>query len=359
MDSGAAGVTLRPAGAGAAVLELRGRLGGAGEALLLDAHTRATTGGAERLILDLGAATFDAGVPSLLVKLHTWCDGRGQRLLAFGASALCRAVLRATRLDHGIDVLGTEAEALAAGPGAHAAPPASVETSGEDLGAESAVWALALPDCPGRPGQRTAGPLQGFGALWEKVHRVRLAGAAASAPEVGAAWRERFGEFWPPGNDFLAPDEGLRPGAVVDFRLAVAGGLPLRTGAVVLHADDQSFTLMTLEGHLQAGWITFGVWDDAGTPVAEVRSLTRSSDPLCEAGFVLAGHHEQDEFWHRTLEALGRCFGVTGLPMTSSMCVDPRRQWGRAGNAVQNAGIRTALDAAAGLVGRLLHPGRP
>ena len=33
--------------------------------------------------------------------------------------------------------------------------------------------------------------------------------------------------------------------------------MKLSTGVMVLYADDESFTLMTPQGHMFAGWITF------------------------------------------------------------------------------------------------------
>ena len=33
--------------------------------------------------------------------------------------------------------------------------------------------------------------------------------------------------------------------------------MKLSTGVMVLYADEESFTLMTPQGHMFAGWITF------------------------------------------------------------------------------------------------------
>ena len=42
------------------------------------------------------------------------------------------------------------------------------------------------------------------------------------------------------------------------------GGLKLSTGVLVLYADDESFTLMTPQGHMFAGWITFSAFVSDG-----------------------------------------------------------------------------------------------
>ena len=44
--------------------------------------------------------------------------------------------------------------------------------------------------------------------------------------------------------------------------LTMPGGLKLSTGVLVLYADEESFTLMTPQGHMFAGWITFSAFDD-------------------------------------------------------------------------------------------------
>ena len=70
-------------------------------------------------------------------------------------------------------------------------------------------------------------------------------------------WRDDFPSFWPKGNDFYPPLTGLEPGEVALIKAAGPGGMKLKTGVMVLYADDESFTLMTPEGHMFAGWITF------------------------------------------------------------------------------------------------------
>ena len=39
--------------------------------------------------------------------------------------------------------------------------------------------------------------------------------------------------------------------------MRMPGGSKLSTGVMVLYADEESFTLMTPQGHMFAGWITF------------------------------------------------------------------------------------------------------
>ena len=89
-------------------------------------------------------------------------------------------------------------------------------------------------------------------------------GRAAVSPEQAiATWKAHFPEFWPKGNRFAGALTGISPGDVALLDLAIGGGVKLSTGVFVLYADDDSFTLMTPQGHMFAGWITFSA---EGTP---------------------------------------------------------------------------------------------
>jgi hypothetical protein len=191
-------------------------------------------------------------------------------------------------------------------------------------------------------GRRVVGPLQGFGPMWQKTYRVRLSGAPATPGEVIHTWKQHFQEFWPRGNRFYAPLVGIAPGEVALLSVR-AGGVPLSTGVLVLYADDESFTLMTPQGHMFAGWITFSAYEEGGTTVAQAQVLMRSNDPVYELGLRLGGHGQEDKFWQHTLLALAARFGVNGQVLVRTACVDPGIQWGQVGNIRYNAGIRTVL----------------
>ena len=94
----------------------------------------------------------------------------------------------------------------------------------------------------------------------------------------------RLPHFWPKGNRFFAPLAGIAPGEVAVLDLTMPGGLKLSTGVLVLYADEESFTLMTPEGHMFAGWITFSAFDDGGVTAAQAHVLMRASDPLVRDG---------------------------------------------------------------------------
>jgi len=194
-------------------------------------------------------------------------------------------------------------------------------------------------------GRRTVGPLQGFGKMWQKTYQVRLEDAGASPAEVVKAWRERFPDFWAPGNRFLAPSTGLSPGGVALINSDIPGGRWFSTGVLVLYADDESFTYMTPEGHPFSGWVTFSAYDEDGTTVAQVQLLIRANDPIYELMMPLGLHRVEDRTWQRTLENLAAHFGADGKVETRVVCVDPKRQWRRYKNIRHNAIVHSMLYA--------------
>jgi hypothetical protein len=193
-------------------------------------------------------------------------------------------------------------------------------------------------------GRRLTSPLQGFGRMWQKTYRVRL-GDAASAKDVISTWRRHFPEFWPHGNRFYGPLTGIAPGDVAVLNLAMPGGMKLSTGVLVLYADDESFTLMTPEGHMLAGWITFSAIENEGGTTAQAQVLMRANDPIFELALTFGGHRKEDRFWHHTLTALARHFGVTGEVETQSVCVDKSRRWTNAKNIRYNSAVRSGIYA--------------
>lgn len=200
-------------------------------------------------------------------------------------------------------------------------------------------------------GKRLAGPMQGFGQMWQKTFRVRLAGLGdeVTPQTVIAAWKEHFPEFWPKGNTFYAPLAGIRPGEVALLTVRAGGPVRLHTGVMVTYADDESFTLMTPEGHMLAAWITFSARREPdGTVVAQAQALERTSDPLYELGYLLPiTRRMNDRFWEQTLEAVARHHGIETACETTVVCVDRRRQWRYAGNVRNSVAFRSALHTAA------------
>src|SRR5215212_9238893 len=192
-------------------------------------------------------------------------------------------------------------------------------------------------------GRHEVGALQGFGKLWQKTYRVRLTGIETTPEEVVKVWKEHFPEFQPPNSRFYPSMAGVAPGEVL-FISASVGGMPVYTGVRVIYADDESFTVMTPEGHPESGWNTFSAFqDDDGTTVAQIQSLARANDPIYEMGFRIVGSTQQERIWTHVLKSLAAHFGVNEPVTLEKACVDPKLQWSQVMNVWQNAGARSML----------------
>jgi len=192
-------------------------------------------------------------------------------------------------------------------------------------------------------GRRIAGPMNGFGRMWQRTYTADI-GTAATPERVVADWRAHFGDYWPTMGHFHGTVSAIKPG---DVALASAGGVP--TGIMVLYADDTSFTFITPEGHVVAALITFSCeTSESGGTVAQIRMLLRSSDPIFEAMWPLLGRGE-DIFWRRTLNNLAAAHGVYDVTVRAhTECVDRRRLWKNWFNVRYNAGIHTIAHALTG-----------
>jgi len=179
-------------------------------------------------------------------------------------------------------------------------------------------------------GKHVAGPVQGFGQMWQKTFKVPLTGVDMGPEELVAHWKANFPSYWPKGSTFYAPLAGIAPGEVALFEVAPVAGSPIKmsTGILVIYADSESFTFMTPEGHALSAWITFSAFRDEDVTVAQVQALERTADPVIELTYMLGANRANDAFWERTLENLARSVGVA-LPAvrTEKIIVDRRRQW--------------------------------
>lgn len=192
-------------------------------------------------------------------------------------------------------------------------------------------------------GRQITGPLQGFGQMWQKTYRICLQEASITPAQVIAGWKEHFAEFWPTNSRFFRPLTGIAPGEVALLNIEV-GGLPLSTGVLVLYADEESFTLMTPQGHVFAGWITFSAYaEDEGT-IVQAQVLMRASDPIYELGLrFMGGHRQEDRFWQHTMGQLARHFDLEAEVLIQTECIDKKIQWSQIGNIRHNSALRTTL----------------
>jgi hypothetical protein len=200
-------------------------------------------------------------------------------------------------------------------------------------------------------GKQLAGPLRGFGQLWQKTYRIRLNGAQVTPQQVIQAWKENFGQFWPKINRFYSAGSSIQAGEVAVLNLAGPYGLQapggkglVSTGVLVIYTDAESFCFMTPEGHIFGGMITFSADEAEGCVQAQIQALIRANDPLYELGARIGiVHRMEDEHWHTVLKNLALHFGVQGQVSQTNQLIDPGLQWSQAGNLRHNAAIHTGI----------------
>jgi hypothetical protein len=207
-------------------------------------------------------------------------------------------------------------------------------------------------------GKALTGPLQGFGQLWQKTYRVKLAGVNVKPSDVVSMWKEKLPTFMPNDSRFYPSLAGVAPGEVLLIDATVptpVGGITVATGVMILYADDESFTEMTPDGHPESGFNTFSSYEEDGVVVAQIQSLARANDPVYEFGFrFMGGSKQQENIWHHVLTQLAASYGISGQVKTDKICVDTKMQWSRVKNVWHNAMIRTTLNAPVRVTRRIL-----
>jgi hypothetical protein len=189
-------------------------------------------------------------------------------------------------------------------------------------------------------GRRLLGPLQGFGPMWEKTYLLRIDKPELQPEEVISIMKDRFPVFQPPENEFYPTSKGIAAGEAVLIDSSTPGGI-VSTGVLVLYADDRSFTLITPEGHPEAGWVTFSARKDDHSVLMQIQGLARASDPIYELAFRVAGSKLQESIWRHVLSSLAAHLGIPANVTVVKTCVSNRLQWGKTGNIWFSAQIRS------------------
>lgn len=142
--------------------------------------------------------------------------------------------------------------------------------------------------------ERLQSAAEGAGPLLQRDYWAVLSGCALRPSEVMGHVKAHFCEL-PPESlvHFDAPD-GLGSGAELDIRITPGQSCKVR----VVHEDANSVTLGTLEGHPEAGRITFGAYrNGAGDVIFHIRSRARSSSTATRLGFLALGDAMQTNTW--------------------------------------------------------------
>ena len=297
---------------------------------------------------------MDVEGAGLLVMYSSVAAQKNIFMAACGLNESLRDVFRLTRLDEAIPLLQSEDELQQGLRYKGSIPIAQAMPSGHEAPLIPG-WARSFPhlsirDIPAEAmninvdGRHTTSPVRGFGRLWDKRYRLHLHDSKIDPSQIISLWRSEFPRFWPPGNRFFpSGNASIAPGTAAVLNLALPGGLVLATGLVVIYADERSFSFITIQGHILAGWITFSSFRHNDSTFVQVNPLFRASDPLMELGMRLGAAKQEDRFWHATLRNLARRLGARGELSQQDVLVDPRVRWNECKNLRYSAALRSSL----------------
>lgn len=158
--------------------------------------------------------------------------------------------------------------------------------------------------------ERLLHPTDGAGPLLERDYWAVIRDCRLTCQEIAALVRERF-EAFPPEKLVTFHRRGEKEGPLeVGDELDVHIRMAADTAVRVVHADANSLTLATLQGHPEAGRITFGAYrNERGDVIFHIRSRARSSTSTHFAGFVMAGEPMQTTTWTDFIDRLAHSVG--------------------------------------------------
>lgn len=193
-------------------------------------------------------------------------------------------------------------------------------------------------------GRQPTSPYLGFGRMRLREYYLTLPDAKVEPAEIMQVWKDNFTDFWPTGNRFYSQSGTITPGEIGLLNLRMPGGFKLATGFLVGYADETSFMLMAIQGHMFAGWINFSCARENGETIIQIQALIRPNDPLYELSFLLGfGPKAEDDFWVATLENLSKNFKLKGSIKKNVELIDNRILWHNFINIKYNAGIGSML----------------
>jgi hypothetical protein len=135
---------------------------------------------------------------------------------------------------------------------------------------------------------------QGVGPLLQRDYWAVFGECRRKPSELIAHLRDHFCELPPEELVTFTLRTGLALGSELDIAIVPAHQACVR----VVHEDAQSFTLATLEGHPEAGRITFGAYrNPKGDVIFHIRSRARSSSLPGYLGFLAIGDAMQTNTW--------------------------------------------------------------
>lgn len=161
-----------------------------------------------------------------------------------------------------------------------------------------------------RNSKKTQTASAGHGPLWQRDYWAELEQSTLVPEAIVLLMRTDFIEFSPDSlAKFSRPDNGNIPLQVGDeMKIEVRGAGTCEVRCV--HVEPRSFTLRTLDGHMEAGRITFGAYLENGRTVVRIRSRARSASRRRHVAYLIMGHALQAKAWITFLARVAERCGV-------------------------------------------------
>jgi hypothetical protein len=150
----------------------------------------------------------------------------------------------------------------------------------------------------------------GAGPLWQRDYFATIEGTEYAPEEVLKLLLREFPHFSPEiAAKFVRrgdPALPLQLGEELDIALKGYGPCAVR----VVRIEPRSLTLRTIDGHLEAGRITFGAYrDEQSRLVFHIRSRSTINGPLRYLGYRLIGMPIQERIWVTFVERVAQAVG--------------------------------------------------
>jgi hypothetical protein len=152
---------------------------------------------------------------------------------------------------------------------------------------------------------------QGYGPLLKREYVAVIDGSDCTPEALADRVRTDFTAFAPRETarfecEERAEGEPLCVADVLDIRLSLVGSCRVK----VVHVDDRSLTLRTMDGHPELGRITFASGrDDQGRLRFSIVSRTRANGLANFTGFLLMGKQMQSRCWINFIGNLAEACG--------------------------------------------------
>jgi len=343
------------------VINLEGNLTSESADELNQLHTQTLEKDVSTLVLNFtGLEHMNSAGVNQLIKLATLAKKNKQKLLAIGLNNRYIEIFYLTGLSEGISVIEDMAKGLAylnKDTISRLEEMVSTDFQQNDYGWAHYMSKLSTENMPKEAmnknvrGRRVLGPLQGFGPMWEKNYVLTINRCKLKPSELISIMKEHLPEFQPVQNKFYSSPQGIAPGEVVLIDSKTPGGI-VSTGVMVLYADETSFSLITPQGHPEAGWVTFSAREKGDDTIVQIQGLASAEDPFYEIAFSIVGSKFQETIWTHVLSSMASYLGVKPDVQISKSCIIHNFQWRKSGNIWYNAQIRSLPYNLTRLIGR-------